>query len=350
MNDPLRAIILGIVEGLTEFLPISSTGHMVLAEPLLGIKEGDPFWSKSFDIFIQVGAIFAVLLYFWRRLFRLTMATGPAQLDGPGAGASPPGPPPPVWKPTPKAFAGTAGHAVSPASGSAATLPYASETRSAAGLSGVELALLGMLGRFLPAELVRKLPAWWNHILVKLFIAFLPAAVIGKLAADFIETHLKNPPVVAGALIVGGIAIILIEMYARRPIYDDAGRIPLRVAFLIGVAQCLALIPGTSRSAATIMGALVLGLSAPAAAEFSFFLAIPTMFAAGGYSLLKHRHDIHSNQVLLLGLGFSVSFVVALLVVAAFMRFIQTHKFTSFAIYRIILGLVVLGWIWRMRG
>jgi len=296
MSDPLRAVILGIVEGLTEFLPVSSTGHMILVEPLLGIEEHDPFWTGAFDIFIQIGAIAAVLLYFWRRLYRLTLESGAEQ---------------------------------------AAVPPTIRQMKSPVGV--VEYASPGVAaGR-----------AWHEHILIKLLVAFLPAAVIGKLAGDFIEAHLKTAPVVAAALIVGGLGIILIELFVRTPKYTNAGTIPLRVAFLIGVAQCLAMIPGTSRSAATIMGALVLGLSAPAAAEFSFFLAIPTMFAAGFYSLFKHRHDIHPDQIAVLGLGFSVAFVVALAVVAVFMRFIQTHRFTSFAVYRILLGALVLIAVWR---
>ncbi len=271
MTDSLRAIILGIVEGLTEFLPISSTGHMILVEPLLGIKKAlmDPsrvrFWKEVFDIFIQVGAIAAVMLYFWRKLWRLTFKAGTT--------------------------------------------------------------------------------VWQEHILVKLLIAFLPAAIVGKLAGDWITENLKTPPVVSGALIVGGILIIAIERRVRHPRFMVAAEIPLLTAFLIGVAQCFGMIPGTSRSAATIMGALLLGLSPMAAAEFSFFLAIPTMFAAGFYSLYKFRHDVHADQMALLGLGFAVAFVVALLVVAGFMRYIQTHKFTPFAHYRFVLGAIVIACI-----
>jgi undecaprenyl-diphosphatase len=262
MTDPIRAIVLGIVEGLTEFLPISSTGHMVLTQPLLNIPDKDPFWTGTFDIVIQVGAILAVLLYFWTRLWKITVR----QAERP----------------------------------------------------------------------------WSEHILTKIMVAFMPAAVIGLLAHKAIEEHLMRPPVVAGALVIGGLAIILIERFCRTTKYTDAGSIPMRVALMIGVAQCLAMVPGTSRSAATIMGALILGLSSVAAAEFSFFLAIPTMFAAGGFALLKHVKDIHHDQYALLGLGFSVAFVVALAVVAGFMRFIQNHKFTGFAVYRIILGAIVL--------
>jgi len=260
MNDALRALILGVVEGLTEFLPISSTGHMVLVNPLLGIPEGS-FWTKTFIIFIQIGAILAVTLYFWKRLWRLTLDR---------------------------------------------------ET------------------------------AWRDHFVLKLFIAFLPAAVLGLLFDDIIESYLMRPVVVALALIVGGVLIILIERRQMSARITDAATVSLIGAFTIGLAQCLAMIPGTSRSAATIMGALLIGMTPAAAAEFSFFLAIPTLFAAGGYSLLKNLDDIQPDQYALLAIGFVTAFVVAWLVVAGFMRFIQTHKFTSFAIYRMILGAAVL--------
>lgn len=291
MSDPIRAVVLGIVEGLTEFLPVSSTGHMILVERWpLRIPQGDRFWTGAFDIFIQIGAILAVLVYFWRRLWRL--ACRPA--------------------------ARVELHAMAGATVEAGDPPVVLDASQP------------------PLVRVR------DHILVKLFVAFLPAAIVGALAGDYVEEHLKNPHVVAAALVIGGIAIILIERCMRQPWVTDAGSISLATALGIGVFQCLALIPGTSRSAATIMGALLLGLSAPAAAEFSFFLAIPTMFAAGGYSLLKHRDEIQTEQLALLGLGFFVAFVVALVVVAGFMRYIQTHRFTPFAVYRIVLGVVVL--------
>jgi len=260
--DVLRAVVLGIVEGLTEFLPVSSTGHMILVERLLGIPSGDPFWSGVFDIFIQIGAILAVVVYFWRRLWRLSRH--------------------------------------------AADRP------------------------------IRE------HILFKLFIAFLPAAIIGKLAGDFIEARLKFPVPVAIAMIVGGVGILVIERRSIRPKVADAGSITLTQALLVGIAQCAALWPGMSRSAATIMGGLLVGLSTAAAAEFSFFLAIPTLIAAGGYSLLKHIDEVHRQQAFLLCVGFFVSYVVAWIVVAAFMRYIQTHKFGPFAIYRIAVGVLVL--------
>lgn len=270
MNDIIRAVILGIVEALTEFLPVSSTGHMILVMPLLGIHETSGFWNGAFDIFIQLGAILAVVIYFWRRLWNLVFH--------------------------------------------------------------------------------RPAASWKDHFVTKLAVAFLPAAVIGLLANDYIEENLKNPLVVAAALVAGGVGILLIEYYVRNPKISDAGSISLRIALLIGFAQCLAMIPGTSRSGATIMGALLLGLTPAAAAEFSFFLAIPTMFAAGIYALLKHMDQIHADQVVLLAVGFVVAFIGAWLVVAAFMRFIQRHKFTSFAIYRIVIGIIVLGYIMSLNN
>ncbi len=264
MTDTIRAIILGIVEGLTEFLPVSSTGHMILVLPLIGIDaQTDVFWNDVFNFFIQIGAILAVVIYFWRRLWRLTFHPPQAH--------------------------------------------------------------------------------WHEHILLKLFVAMVPAGVLGVLFDDFMKEHLMTVPVVATALVLGGVAILLIERFVRQGRYPDAGTIPLRVAFMIGVIQCLAMIPGTSRSGATIMGALLLGLSPVAAAEFSFFLAIPTLLGAGMLSLLKG--DVQPEQTALLAVGFVTSFVVAWVVVAAFMRFIQNHRFTAFAVYRIIIGVVFIAFI-----
>jgi undecaprenyl-diphosphatase len=300
MHDMWRAVILGVVEGITEFLPVSSTGHLILVDTMLGLRDDDPFWSGTFDIFIQIGAILAVMIYFWRRLWRLIFHYHKPPAENPAPGS-------------------TAGHLFPhKAPSGAAVLEYAPASPAVA-------------------------RAWWDHILVKLFVAFIPAAVVGLLASDFIEARLKNAAVVATALVLGGIGILVIEKVVRHPRWHDAGTIPLRIALFIGIAQCAALIPGTSRSAATIMGALLVGLSPVAAAEFSFFLAIPTMIAAGIYSLLKHLDQIEPHQFGVLAVGFVVSFIVALAVVAAFMRFIQTHRFTVFAVYRILVGIIVLG-------
>jgi undecaprenyl-diphosphatase len=150
--------------------------------------------------------------------------------------------------------------------------------------------------------------------------------------------------------VLGGVAILVIEKVVRHPKVADAGLISLKVAFLIGLIQCLAMVPGTSRSGATIMGALLLGLTPAAAAEFSFFLAIPTLVGAGLLSLIKGLDAIQPGQGVPLAVGFVVAFVVAWVVVAGFMRFIQTHRFTSFAIYRIALGVIVLAVLWNGRG
>ena len=266
MNDVIRAVILGVVEGLTEFLPISSTGHMILVMPWIGISgEAEPFWNGVFNFFIQIGAILAVVIYFWRRLWRLT---------------------------------------------------------------------------FHPAD-----KAWHEHFLFKLLIAMVPAGVLGVMFDHFMKRHLMKPPVVAVALVLGGLAILVIERAVRHPRFADAGAISLRVAFLIGLIQCLAMVPGVSRSGATIMGALVLGLTPVAAAEFSFFLAIPTLVGAGMLSLVKGLDQIQPGQRIPLALGFLVAFVVAWGVVAAFMNYIRTHQFTWFALYRIVLGGIVLAWM-----
>jgi undecaprenyl-diphosphatase len=235
---------------------------MILTMPLLGIDGENRFWNGAFDIFIQLGAILAVVIYFWPRLYRLTM-------------------------------------------------------------------------KF-------ERDKWHEHILVKLFVAFLPAAVLGLLFKKFIEEQLKNPLVTATALVVGGLLILLIEWRVKEYRVHDAALITLKGALFVGLAQALSMIPGTSRSAATIMGALIIGMAPAAAAEFSFFLAIPTLGAAGLYSLYDHRAEVSADGALCLAIGFVVSFIVAWIVVAGFMRFIQTHKFTSFAIYRIILGTVVI--------
>lgn len=262
MIESWKTIAMGIVEGLTEFLPISSTGHMILVGKWIAFPED---LEKTFDIFIQLGAILAVVVYFrariltWLKDFRLANAM--------------------------------------------------------------------------------------EHPLTKVFVAFLPAAVVGLAIHHWVEEHLFTPFNVAAAFIVGGVAIIVIERTQRKPDTHRVEDVTMKQALTIGCLQCLALWPGVSRSAATIMGALLCGLTLAAAAEFSFFLAIPTMFAASGYSLFKAmRHGgLSSEYVAQLGLGFGVAFVVALGVVAAFMRYIQRNSFTPFAIYRIVAGAAVLG-------
>lgn len=254
-----KTVAMGVVEGLTEFLPISSTGHMILVGDWIGFPKE---LEKTFDVFIQLGAILAVVVFFRERIGR--------------------------W-----------------------------------------------LASFRPEKAL-------DHPISMVLVAFLPAAAVGFLTHKWIQANLMSPRNVAIALIAGGIAIELIERRATKPSISTVEEVGLRQAVAIGLFQCLALFPGVSRSAATIMGGLLCGLSLPAAAEFSFFLAIPTMCAASGYSLLKVARTLSADHAMQLGIGFVVAFVVALMVVAAFMRYIQTNSFRPFVIYRIVLGALVL--------
>ncbi len=263
MGDNLRAVILGIIEGLTEFLPVSSTGHMVLAMPMLGIDGEQEPWP-AFLYFIQTGAILAVLIYFFRTLVRQVFS--------------------------------------------------------------------------MPSR------GWKDHIFTKLFLAILPAVVIGLPLNDIAEKYLEKPVPVAMALIIGGGLMVLIERRYRKTTGPTVEQITLRQALYIGLAQCVAIIPGTSRSMATIMGGLMVGLPGAVAAEFSFYLAIPTLLGAGLLRVIKHREALTGEHASVMSIGFAVSFLVAWAVVAAFMRYIQTRPLWPFAIYRAILGLAVLAW------
>lgn len=268
----LNALILGIVEGLTEFLPISSTGHLILFSQWFSF--GDPDFSNTFNIVIQSGAILAVMLHFRRRLFPLFRGQSPEERG--------------------------------------------------------EI-------RFL-----------W----LKALVAFLPAVAVGLLASDFIDAQLMTPAVVAAALAAWGLVMIVIETLNARARASGKGPriatvrdISIALALGIGCIQCLGMVPGTSRSAATIIGAMLLGCSRVAAAEFSFFLAIPTILGAGGYSLLKQLRAglvLGPQEVLALALGSLVSFLVAWAVIAFLMRFIQKHDFRPFGWYRIALGLLII--------
>ena len=254
----VMAIFLGVVEGVTEFLPISSTGHLILVEDLLGFKgpAGDVF-----DIVIQLGAILSVVWIYRMKLWHTAFG------------------------------------------------------------------------------LFRQGPE--QRLAINVIVAFLPAAVIGVIAHDFIKSVLFSPWVVAGALIVGGIAILLIERVQRDHSIRKVEDMPVGRALAVGFFQCLAMIPGMSRSASTIMGALLMGVDRPAAAEFSFLLAIPTMFGATFYDLYKNRHNLTSDGMEFIAVGFVVSFIVALVVVKWLLRYISQHTFGAFAIYRIILGIAI---------
>jgi undecaprenyl-diphosphatase len=260
----LKAAILGLVEGATEFIPVSSTGHLILAGRWLGF-EGET--AITFEIFIQLGAILAVL---W--LFRAKVFGALAQ-----AGSSP------------------------------------------------------VARRFL----------------LNLFIGFLPAAVLGFLIHDFITERLFTPRVVALTMVLGGIAILCIERWHRPADTESVDDLSHAKALGIGLAQCLSLIPGVSRSGATIMGALALGTSRVAATEFSFFLAIPVMFAATGYELLGNLDALTIADLPVFAIGFAISFLSAVVVVRAFLGFVSRHSFVPFAWYRILFGVVLLAVYWR---
>lgn len=262
----LIAIILGIVEGVTEFLPVSSTGHLVLASTLLGYDSAR--WDY-FNVIIQLGAILAIVVLYWRTFW--------AVLNG----------------------------------------------------------------------LVERNAMSW-HFLRNVLIAFLPAAVLGFLFNKQIEALLGDPKVVAVAFIVGGVAILVIEKLCRRADVVGVAELPVGTALGIGLAQCLAMIPGVSRSGATIMGALALRVERRTAAEFSFFLAVPTMLGATTLEAVKHRHEIMSGAGVgfgLIAVGFVVSFLVALVVVRAFVHYISRHGFAPFAWYRIVSGAIALAWL-----
>jgi undecaprenyl-diphosphatase len=257
----LKAAVLGLVEGATEFIPVSSTGHLILVSNWLGLVDER---AKTFDIFIQLGAILAIV---WLYRVRLTRAVIAARGD--------------------------------------------------------------------PAS---------RRFLGNLFIAFLPAAVVGFVAHEWIKERLFTPTVVAMALLAGGVLILLIERWAPKPRIQDVMGVPARTALGIGVAQVLSLIPGTSRSGATIMGGYALGLSRTAATEFSFFLAIPVMLAATIFDLLKSWSALTPGDLPMFAVGFLVSFLSALVVVRAFLAYISRHSFTVFAWYRIAFGaLLVIG-------
>ncbi len=260
----LKSLVLGIVEGITEFIPVSSTGHLILAGDVLGFGDEK---AKVFEVFIQLGAILSV-----------------------------------VWLYREK--------------------------------------ILGVVRGFRRREDARSL-------LVNVTIAFLPAAFLGLLLHKGIKLYLFNPVTVAGALIAGGIAILLIEKMDHRAHVADVDNITVKQAFGAGIAQCFALFPGVSRSGATIMGGLILGFDRKVAVEFSFFLAIPTMFAATGFDLVKSLNLLSLGDVPFFLVGFVTAFFSALIVIKAFLGYVSRHDFSGFAWYRIAFGLLVLAFYWR---
>ena len=268
MSLTLTAIILGIVEGLTEFIPVSSTGHLILATRFLGYDEAQ--WDV-FNIVIQLPAIMAVVVLYWRTF--LDVARG-----------------------------------------------------------------------------VLRREAEATRFVVNLVVGFIPAAILGVLLKKHIDALMETPVVVAWALVVGGLAILLIEKLSSQGEYTAVGKLPLPKALAIGFMQCISMIPGVSRSGATIMGALAMGVNRRTAAEFSFFLAVPTMFGATAKQLWDHRAELAAGTGPVgwseIAVGSVVSFVVALIVIKAFVAFVSRSGFGPFAWYRIVAGLAALALMW----
>ncbi len=242
------AVIIAIVEGLTEFLPVSSTGHMIITEALLGLNIDE--FTKAFTVNIQFGAILSVVVLYWRRF----------------------------------------------------------------------------------------LQSWSFY--QKLFVAFLPAAVIGFLAGDFIDSLLENVMVVAVMLLIGGVLLLFVDKWFHNE--NNSQEVTYPKALKIGLWQCIAMIPGVSRSAATIIGGMQQKLSRTNAAEFSFFLAVPTMAAASAYKLLKDYKHINADNIDILIIGNIIAFIVAMIAIKTFITFLQKHGFKVFGWYRIVIGLILI--------
>lgn len=270
----LEAIILAIVEGLTEFLPVSSTGHMIIARDLMGMPADDAY-TNAFIVIIQFGAILSVVALYWKRFFKLNHTPAPA-------GSTPL-----------KAF-------------------------------------------------LHKWDFYW-----KLFVAFIPAMVIGAAANNLIDKMLGSVMVVAIMLVIGGVFMLFCDKIFNRG--SDKTEITEKRAFNIGLFQCIAMIPGVSRSMATIVGGMAQGLSRRKAAEFSFFLAVPTMFAATCLDLLKlYMHGgiaILADNLFTLAVGFVVAFLVAMAAIKGFVDFLTKYGFMAFGVYRIIIGGAIIAWL-----
>jgi len=262
--DILKAVILGLVEGATEFIPVSSTGHLIIAGDWIGF---DKEFAATFEIFIQLGAILAIVWLYRDTLF-------------------------------------------------GAVRDWRTEARA-------------------------------RRLILNLAIAFVPAAAVGFLIHDWIKEYLFTPVTVAGALVAGGVAILVIEQLKPPTRVATVDDVSPGSALGVGLAQVLSLFPGVSRSGATIMGGLAIGLSRPAATEFSFFVAVPVMFAATIFELVSSRDLLTAASVPLLAVGFIASFVSAIVVVKAFVRFVSRHSFAPFAWYRIVFGAALLAYYLR---
>jgi undecaprenyl-diphosphatase len=254
-----NAVILGLVEGLTEFIPVSSTAHLILVGKFLKFAENDQALRDSFTVLIQLGAILALLLVYFRKLFDVAM-----------------------------------------------TLPSSARSR------------------------------WF---VISILLGFFPAAIIGLFTHKYIEEVLFNSPVlICYVLIAGGIVLLAVDRLKLQPKFFDAMNYPAGLSFKIGLFQCLALVPGTSRSGATIIGSLLMGTDKRSAAEFSFFLAIPTMVGAFALDFWKHRHDMTTNNLELIAVGFIAAFVSGLFVVRTLLAFVSRRGYSPFAWWRIFFG------------
>lgn len=263
MADTLIAGVLGLIEGLTEFIPVSSTGHLLLAGHFIGFQSA----GKTFEVVIQLGAVLAILTVYFGKLVTVF---GTAHRD--------------------------------------------------------------------PAAM---------RFIVSVALAFVPAVVIGVLAHDFIKAVLfETPMLIAVMLIVGGVVLLFVERLAPAPQHDDATAIPFRKALAIGFIQCLAMVPGVSRSGSTIVGALMLGVSKRAAAEFSFFLSLPTMAGAVAYDIYKTRHELDFSAWTDISIGFVVAFISAVLVVRWLLNFVSQNGYAVFGWWRIIIGSLALAALW----
>ncbi|TIS73104.1 MAG: undecaprenyl-diphosphate phosphatase [Mesorhizobium sp.] len=255
----VEALLLGMIEGMTEFIPVSSTGHILLAGHFLGFHST----GKAFEILIQLGAILAILSVYFHRLWQMLVD--------------------------------------------------------------------------LPRDRVTR------HFVLGILVAFLPAAVIGALGHGFIKTVLfESPRLICIMLIIGGVVLLWVDRFKPKPLYHDVERFPLRLYLQIGLFQCLSLIPGTSRSGSTIVGALLLGVDKRAAAEFSFFLAMPTMIGAFAFDLFKNRNVLTSADLPVIAAGFIAAFVAALIVVRFLLNYVSRHGYSLFGWWRLVIGTVGL--------
>ena len=266
----LKAVLFGIVEGVTEWLPVSSTGHMILLDEFVKLQVSEAFY-EMFQVVIQLGAILAVILLFFRKLNPFALTKSKAEKKN-------------TWQ------------------------------------------------------------LWF-----KVVVAVLPSAVLGLLLDDWMDEHLYNYVVVAITLILYGVAFLFVEKWGagKKKLAENVYDIDYKTAILIGAFQCLSLIPGTSRSGSTILGAILLGVGRSAGAEFSFFLAIPTMLGASALKLLKFLLEdvaVSGLELAVLGVGCLVSFIVSMLVIKGLMEFVRKRSFAPFGVYRIVLGVVVLGY------